>query len=711
MAELDYHVVHELPGRVRLRVPSIKHDRRRADHLAHMIGQKSGVSQVRTNPHAGSVIVMFDPSDLDPLKLLEEVGLGDVDRMEREVNAKQLPAPLNSLRRATFRFEAFLSPPGQLLLSATALAATLLEAPLVVTSALCSLSVLPIVNRAVQTLLDDKRLGGDFLDGTTCIMLIRRQTLLPAGVMTFLISLGEFVRHSLTRRCQQMISHQLELFEHSVWLVQGKDRVRVPLSKLQLGDQIVIYPGEIITFEGKVARGKGTVIPATPEVDIAPRAVQRGDLVPAKTVLADGKLYIEVTHHRPSEEPDAIRKKQNRRWLQRTQLHRNALRKGYNRVWLTMGAAGLVLGITRDINRALSIMCFDFLTGVRIAMPSAVLSSMYEAGRQGILIRNAHSLERLAEIDTIVFARSGVLTAMQPHVTNVYVTDAYSMETVTRYAAALEQRYNHLTAHAISSFGNITQMPVPERHKVKAITGLGMAGDIEDHFVLIGSTRFMQMREIDLSQAQPMLEECQARGDARACVAIDGKLAGIIAYKDPMRPGTQHVIHALQELGITELAMASGGSQSAAETFARHAGIQRIYPRAMPEDKAEIVCNYKRQGRKVAYVGYDVADGQALEEADVAITLSSAQDVARYRADVVITSEGLISLAEGIRVARSGMALARQNLMVVSVPNWLGLGISLADETDVLSNTILNNGSVILGALNGLRPLLRTGHR
>lgn len=706
-----YKVVHRLPDRVRVRIPAIHASPELAAGLERMLRAEHGVGDVKVNADCASATIHFDPAIFDPVDWLNVLNVDSIPRVARSRQAaaggKKLPAGLAAVRRTTFSFEQAVPPPAQLIVSATSLLAALLGAPPVVTGAILSLSTAPILNRAVQTVLDERRLGADALDGMTCLLLIRQSNFIPAGVMTFLIALGEFVRDRITTRCQDLIAHQLALVEHSVWLVKGTTRIRTPLAKLNSGDKIVIYPGEIITCEGKVISGGGNVVSAKPEVDFAPQVIQEGDRVTADTLLTDGKLYVRFDtciDHRPL---DAIKAKQNRRWLQRTRLHRQALREGYDRVWLVLAVAGSILALTRDLNRAMAIICFDFLTGVRIAVPTAALSSVYKAGKHGIVIRNASSLERLAHVDVVVFARSGALTNLSPAVTEVFTADDFDLETVTRYAAALEQRYHHLAAHAISSYANVGNLPVPERHKVQALTGLGITGEIEGHDVLIGSTRLMKLRNVDLAVAQAFLDNCKDRGDSRACVAIDGKLGGVIAYQDPLRPDVPQLVQQLKALGVKEIAMTTGASKRAAKAFAQRAGIPTVYARTLPEDKAAVIREYRRRGHTVAVVGFDVADAPALEQADVAITLSTGADVAKYRADIVLTSQDLTCLITGMRIARDGMSLARQNMVVVSVPNWLGLGISMLDRTDVLANTILNNGSVILGALNGLRPLLR----
>ncbi len=705
-----YQIIHSLPGRIRVRFQAIYRDAPLANGLRDLLNTQDGVRLARTNPDCAAVVISFNPEAFDPLAWLDRLRLDDIKRPEHRAQSNgRFPKPLAALRSATFSLEAVLSPGLQLTLAMASLVSTLVGAPSLVARSILYLATIPILNRGLQTVLEDKRLGADALDGVSCLFLIREGSLLPAAVMTSLIGLGELMRDLVTKRCQTMITHQLALSKRSAWLINDDRRVRVPVLELRAGDRLVVYPGELITCDGTVESGVGTVIPASPETEFAPQSITAGDFVSAETLLLEGKLYIRNEQGPKLSPSDPVREKEKKRWLQRTKLHRFALHNAYERVWPVLSVAALLFAFTKNIHRAITIICFDFITGIKIAIPTAVLSSLFKAGRRGIVIRNATALERLAEIDTIIFARSGTLTSLSPEITEIHTCGTYSMENVTRLASAVEQRYSHLGSLAIYNYAHLNSIPVPERTSSHVISGLGVGGEVEGHSVLVGSTRLMELREISLEPAREFLQKCAERGDSRICVSIDRQLAGVISFKDSLRKEIKRVIRALDRIGISEIAMMTGGSKDAAEALAGQAGIATVYARTLPADKAKVVQDYKLRGRKVAVVGYDTADSLALEQADVAITLGTGADVARHRADVVLTSESLRSLVEGIQIARSGMALAKENIVLVSAPNWLGMFLTVANQADFLSATLLNNGSVIIGAANGLRPLLDKG--
>ncbi len=704
----QYNIVHAIAGRIRLRLKGIHHNRELAAGLEATLNTQHGVIAAHVNSNCGSVTVRFHPDQFDPLAWFDHLNLSEIHRRHPKADREVLLPILEDIHHKSLALEKRLPPKLQFLLGSLALASSFLELPLL-TLPLVSAATLPILNRAVNTLVSEKKLGVDALDSANCIMLIRYGHSMPAALITFLVATGEFIREVVTERTQRMIHHQLQLSERSAWRVEGHSRVRVPVEELRTGDYIVVYPGELITVQGEVIQGDGETVPANPETLLTPHHVKSGDYVLGETVLAHGKLFIRFAKPAEKKVNSLIVERQHRRWLQRTKLHKNALHAGQRKVIPALAIAAMFFAFTRELEGALSIITYDFITGIKIAIPIAVLSAMDKAGRRGVIIRSGHALESLAEVDVILFAGNGTLTAREPTVTDVYVVDGFSLEEVAKYAASVAARYNHLQAYAIYTYARAQTIPVPERTTSELLAGFGINGQVEGHTVLLGRTRMMESHGIDISPALDFIESCSQRGDSRACVAIDGRLAGVIAYKDAVRSGASDMVASLKQLGI-EVALTTAGSQGAAESLARKVGIDNVHYRMLPQDQATIVREYHKQGKHVAVVGDDVGDAPALEAADVAITLSSASsDVARYRADVVL-NEGLERLAEGIEIARTAMDTARESLTCVTLPNWIGLGLSVTGRISNVTSAVINNGSVLVAACNGLRPLLTDHH-
>jgi len=706
VTESLYEIVHNLPDRMRLRLRALRCDEALATGLEQVLQDEPGVREVHANPRTSSLTISFNSLLFDPLQWLSKTNFNELRKLAPE--PRKPVRPISEIRRATYTFETLVKPSQQFVLGALSLAVSLSGLPVWLSRSIAWIALLPVINRAAQTALEERRLGADALDASSCAVLILEGQILPAGIMLTLIGLGELVRDLVTERCELQLQHQYALTQRSAWLVRGDHRIRVPISELSPGDRIVVYPGELIGIDGFVMEGSGTVAKASSRFDFAPVEIKPGDLVSKDTVLIEGKMYIRNEQVFTNEEQsDPAREKQKKQWLQRTQLHKNALKAGYAGIVPMVSLAGLVFAITRNLEHALALVCFDFITGVKIAIPTAVLSSMADAGRRGVFIKNAAALEQLANLDVVVFSRSGTLTTLKPVITEVFVADGFTGNEVTRLAAAVAQRYSHMAAYAIFRHANTNKITIPERQTSRLIGGLGVEGRVEGKTILFGRTRLLEENGVDLSKAKDFLEACSERGDSRACIAINGQLAGIIAFQDPVRPDALETIQTLRSLGINEIVMTTGGSKAAAESLAKTLQIDQVHYRTLPEDEAAIVKSYKDRGLKVALVGDDVHDSLALEQADLAITFQTGAEVTRYRADVILSSEALMDFARTVEIARSGMNRARQNLLLATVPNALGLLLGLARQTNVITATLLNNGSVALAALYGIMPLLQ----
>jgi Cu2+-exporting ATPase len=703
-----YEVVHRLPGRIRVRLDLLRQNPKIAAKLEKLLRRQDGIEAVHANAACASIVIAFAPGVFAPeawLNQFDPQQLGDDEDYE-EPERKRLPGYLHAIHTLTWRLESQYPPKAQFIISSLSTIACWCGAPTILTKLLLSAAIFPMGVRALQLFIDEGRPGSDILDAASCVVLMLHRRYGPASLMTLFVSLGELLRYELTINCQRLFAHQLELGRESVWLIKGFKRTRISIWQLRPGDQIVVYPGELIPVSGLVYGGEGLIVPANPETEFEPLKVHVGDQVQAGSILVDGKLYLKNMQAEMCPLIDPASQRMSRHWLQRNRMHKHALRLAYSLTLPVLAIAALVFAVTGNIQRAMTIVCFDFITGIKIAVPVAVLSSMYNAGQRGIVIRSANALQNLAEVDAIVFARAGALTAVKPRVTGVFACVGYSADQITRLAAGVLQRYNHLAAAAIYSYANINRIPVPERQSSRAIDGKGMLGDVDGHSILVGSTQLARENAIDLAEARDFLAQTHAQGHSRACVAVDGKLAGVIAYFDPLREEASEVIEALRNLGISELAVVSSGGEGAAAYIANQAGIAQYYHRTTPEEQSDIVQAYKKRGLRVAVVGFDTANTLALEQADVAISMGISADITRHRSDIVLTSDDLWGLVDGIKMSRSGMGLARQNILVTSIPNFLGLVLSLMGRGEFLAATLMNNGSVIVAAANGLRPLV-----
>ncbi len=703
---LSIELQHAVKGRIRLRVNELGFDHKLSRSFLFAAQNIEGVLSVRVNTWCASVVISFDESVISQERLLANLRKMPVGIKQTQAFIPGLFTKLKlMLRFALHKLEQLTPPVVQCAIGASAFASALIGAPALATTTLSSLAVLPIAGRAAQTAIDEGRIGVDGLDGLAAILMIAQQNLHAASFMTALIGLGEYIRELTAQRCQKMLDNLLGLAGCSAWIVKGNKRVCIPAEQVCVGDLVVVYPGELVPVDGVVIRGIATVNQAALTGESVPVEVSADNSVYAGTYLEQGKVYIRceasVKDSRAGRVIEMV--KSAPVFETRTQNYASQLA---DKLVLPILATAAICGVcTRNVTRVMSILIFDFSTGIRISAPTAILASMQRAGRLGILMKSGGAVERLAQVDAIVLDKTGTLTLGEPQVSDVVALGEYSDKKVLAFAAAVEERLHHPAARAIVRYAKTHLDRIPDRDESAHKTGLGVGASVEGKQVLVGSRRFMNSEHIDIQAAHSVENALHKKGESVAYVAVDGKLAGLISYADNLRPEVPRVIKRLRKQGIKRIYMATGDHEHAAKIIAKIAGIDHVFANSFPEQKANLVKSLKEEGFVVAVVGDGINDSPALAHADLGVSLHSATDAARESSDVLLTDNDLSRLPEAIDISRKAMGLVRENLSFVAIPNGVGLALAATGAIGPAMSTLLNNGSAILAAFNSLRPL------
>jgi P-type E1-E2 ATPase len=240
---------------------------------------------------------------------------------------------------------------------------------------------------------------------------------------------------------------------------------------------------------------------------------------------------------------------------------------------------------------------------------------------------------------------------------------------------------------------------VPEPDEVRYRPGGGVIADIGGRRVVVGTRSMLEAEGVP---APPP----DRTSSAVVLIAVDGAYAGRIRLQDRIRPDARAVVDELRLTGIERLWLATGDRAAAARTVSRQLGLDGWTAQMMPEDKVELVRRLRGEGRRVAVVGDGINDAAAMAEADVGVAVGEGADLAREAADIVLHGEGIAALLEAVRLARQAMSLVRQNVAVTAVPNAAALGMAVAGHLAPLTATVVNNGSTLVAAANGLRPVV-----
>ena len=571
-------------------------------------------------------------------------------------------------------------------------------------------SAWPSMHRAVGVLVRERRLNVDFQDTVSiALSMVARQNV-AAAIMTWLIALGDTIRERTGLRSKRAVEGMLNFQDSLCWVVRKAGKIRLPVNEVRAGDCVVIYHGEMIPVDGTVLKGTATVDQKAITGESQPVARQRHEPVFAGTVLQEGQLYVRTVHHGEATVVARIVRAVAAAPLGETRAQNYAERVADKLVAPNLALSGGLYAFSSNIERFLSMMIVDYGTGIRVSAPTAVLASMTDAARRGILIKSGGIIERLAQVDTVVFDKTGTITRGEPVVSEVisYSSRAFPGRRLIALAAAAEARLNHPAAHALARLAKQHGIKPMKRQSCKFKVGLGVHSRVDEHEVLIGSARFLESQSVKLDSAAADLSRCDEKGNARLLIAIDGRLVGLFVLEDQVRPEMQAVVNQLRHRGIRHIMMLTGDNARVAAHVARGIGVSEFVSDVMPEEKAEVVRKLKASGRTVAMVGDGVNDSVALALADVGISMRHGADITREAADVVLMEDHMGKLVVAIDVSRQATKLIKQNIFIVTGLNTLALALSIPEGlVSPATTALVSNGSAILASINSMRPVMK----
>ena len=715
-----WKIVHQVPGRLRLRVPRLGTQPQCQAQLQKGLAALPEVQQVRINLAARSVVIRYAPAaaptvsaqlsqllgDLEhDLEALEAVALAPNKlRSQTQLAGDRPTAPCKGAvdqRHSTLRLP--------LLASALALASRWpgLRGARPVAAVTLAIAIWPIARRAWQSLWHDRRLNIDCLDFLALSLSAWQGRLLTPALVITLHEIGDAIRDQTARATAVRSSTLADASGRFAWVqgVAGELR-QVPSEQVPLGDRVVVHPGEQIPVDGTVLSGEATVDQQGLTGEAMPVVARPETYVFASTLVRSGQLTLKAARV-----GDQTRAATGLRLLAQAPVYdtrmANYTEQVADRLIIpSLLLATLVLGITRDPTRAAAILTLDFVTGIRVSIPTAFLGALNHTTRHGVLVRSGRTLEQLAEVDTIVFDKTGTLTEGTLAIANIApLSSTLSPERLLQLAASAEQHLTHPVAEAIVEQAQARGISLLPRDDWDYSVGLGVTAHIEGHTITVGSERFLQQQAVMWNGwINP-----QAGALSLIYVACDGEFIGTLAYTDPLRRESSRLIHLLQQEFGLELHLLTGDNPQRAAQVAQTLGIpdDKVYAEAFPDQKAKIVRDLHRSGRTVAFVGDGLIDSVALAYADVSVSFERGADVARETADVVLMNNDLLELLEAIAIARQTRDLIEQNIALVVVPNLVALGLATTAGLSPLIATVIHNGSAIAAGLNSLRPLVQ----
>jgi heavy metal translocating P-type ATPase len=710
---MEFSVRHFISGRIRLHLPSLCRKQKLAEAAVVWLQAQQGIKSARLNFACGCLIIEYDPSfegvlraTLGRLSLMSLEELALLVAPEKGVPVAPRPAEVPSpvARESVWRRNPLGLPTLSLLMAFSANpVVTAINMPLMLWNAY------PIALRAWRVWRREGRLNIDFLDTLAITASLLQGNPMAGAIVTWLIKLGDWIRDLTAAGTRRAISELLEFQTKTAWVIRDNVITPVPASELVAGDEVVVYPGEIIPVDGEILDGHAMIDQKTITGEGLPVMRAKGEAVFAATVIRDGQLTVRAIRVGSFTTAGQIARLVESAPVGDTRMQNHAEKLADRLVLPTLALAGGTAAVTGDFNRFLSLVIVDYGTGIRVAAPTAVLASMTHAARAGIIIKSGAHMERLSQVDTVIFDKTGTLTHGSPAVLDII---NYEPTITSRHliglAAAAETRLKHPVAEALRVKARELGANIPECEETQYRIGLGVEGQVNGYYLHVGNERFLRQANIDVRPAASDRSALDEQGYSCIYVAVDGELAGLIPFTDQIRPESREIIERLHALGIRNSVMLTGDNAVVARAVCRRLGLSHQFAEMLPADKAEVIQRYQREGNVVAMVGDGINDSPALSFADVGIAMKHGAEVARESADVVLMEDSLWKLVKAVEISRGAVSLIRQNYAIVAGLNTLALGLALPSGLVSPSVTaLISNGSAILASLNGIRPILR----
>jgi Cu+-exporting ATPase len=518
-----------------------------------------------------------------------------------------------------------------------------------------------------------------------------------AGVIIALILLGKTLEAISKGRTSEAIKKLMGLAPKTAIIIENGIEKEIPIDEVLPGDIIVVKPGAKIPVDGAVTAGHTSIDESMLTGESMPVDKKAGDAVYAATINTNGVIQFKATKIGSDTALAQIIKLVEDAQGSKAPIAQMAdIVSGYfvpivcvialiaGAAWFAATSAGLVplppgkSVLEFSLTIFISVMVIACPCALGLATPTAIMVGTGKGAENGILIKGGEALETAHKIQTIVFDKTGTITEGKPEVTDLVRNEELGIrgeDEFLRIVASVEKGSEHPLGQAIVHYAEKRGQELFPVENFNSITGHGIEATVNEMNVLVGNKKLMDERNISLAELEEASDRLAGEGKTPMYVALDNKLAGIVAVADVLKKSSKQAIEQLHKMGI-EVAMITGDNKKTAAAIAKQVGIDRVLSEVLPQDKSAEVKKLQDEGKKVAMVGDGINDAPALAQADIGIAIGSGTDVAIESADIVLMRSDLMDVPTAINLSKRTIRTIKQNLFWAFGYNTLGIPIA-----------------------------------
>ena len=557
---------------------------------------------------------------------------------------------------------------------------------------------LPLIARTARGALRG-HFAADIVAALAIAVAIALEQPLPGLVVVLMQTGGE----ALERYAEGRASAALRMLEDAAprlahrW--SGTTTEDVGVESIAVGDELLIRPGEVVPCDGVVVDGRSHVDTAALTGEPLPVTAVAGTELLSGSLNQEGALRLRARAR--AEESQYARIVEMVRTAQASKAPLQRLADRYA-VWftpLTLAVCAVAYVITRDPSRILSVLVVATPCPLILATPVAIIGGINRAARSRIIVRHGGALEQLAGVTVALFDKTGTLTIGRPEVSKVIASDGIDGDSVLALAAAVEERSGHLLARSVVAAARARGLPIGDARGIVETPGRGVAGDVGEKEIAIGSRAYVQSRYPALRDrwTVPPTEALTAH------VTVNGAHAGVIEFADRIRTAAPAMIAELRHAGIRRILLLSGDDLPTTRAVASAVGITEARGDLLPQDKVSVVTELVKAGEHVVMIGDGTNDAPALSAATVGVAMARQGGVTAEAADVVLLSDDVADVARAIHISRRTMRVARQSIIAGLGASLVAMGFAAMGMIPPTVGALLQEGIDVAVILNALR--------
>jgi len=527
-----------------------------------------------------------------------------------------------------------------------------------------------------------------------------------------LILLGRFLEARAKSRTSDAIKKLMGLQAKTARIVRNGAELDIPIDDVQVGDQVVVRPGERIPVDGEILDGHSAVDESMLTGESMPVEKQRADKVIGGTINKTGSFMFRATNVGEGTVLSQIVRLVEEAQGSKAPIQRLADKIASVFVPVVIGIAVLTFigwyffapnaTLAHALINFVAVLIIACPCALGLATPTAIMVGTGVGAQHGVLIKSGESLERAHKVNTVVLDKTGTITKGRPEVTDFIVLDELPEKEVVRIAAAVENKSEHPVGAAIVEFARGRGVAWRDPANFNSIPGQGVIAVVDEHLVVIGNEKLLHDQKVDLQESEKLLVQFAEGAKTPILLAVDGRLAAIFGVADTVNENSAAAISQLHQLGL-EVVMLSGDNRATATAIARQIGVEKVLAEVLPNEKAHRVKALQAQKRIVAMVGDGINDAPALAQADIGIAMSNGTDVAMEAAEITLLHGDLNGVVAAITLSKQTIRTIRQNLFWAFIYNVIGIPLAALG----MLNPMLAAGAMAFSSVSVISNSLR----